>query len=160
MDKIGTIVENAINSWNNDKSNLISILLDIQDEYNYLPQEALISVATKLDIPVIDVYAVATFYTVFSLKPRGKHIINVCVGTACHVRGGQRILDRIQRNLQINPGETTEDKLFTLETVRCLGCCALGPVMVIDGTYYSHLTTKAADSIVDKYKRIKLEMST
>ena len=96
MDKISTIVENAINSWNNDKSNLISILLDIQDEYNYLPQEALISVATKLDIPLIDVYTVATFYTVFSLKPRGKHIINVCVGTACHVRGGQRILDRME----------------------------------------------------------------
>ncbi len=160
MDEINSIVESAVNSWNNDKSNLISILLDIQDEYNYLPQEAIILVAKALDVPLIDVYAVATFYTVFSLKPRGKHIINVCVGTACHVRGGQRILDRIQRNLKINPGETTENKLFTLETVRCLGCCALGPVIVVDDTYYSHLTTKATDSILEKYRREEQEMNT
>lgn len=160
MDEINTIVKSAVNSWNNDKSNLISILLDIQDEYNYLPQEAIILVAKALDVPLINVYAVATFYTVFSLKPRGKHIINVCVGTACHVRGGQRILDRIQRNLKINPGETTENNLFTLETVRCLGCCALGPVIVVDDTYYSHLTTKATDSILEKYRREEQEMST
>ena len=158
MSDTSAVVESILEKWNYDSSSLISILLDIQDEYNYLPKETLIMVAEKLDIPLIDVYSVATFYTVFSLKPRGKHIISVCVGTACHVRGGQRILDRIQRNLSITPGETTDDNLFTLETVRCLGCCALGPVVVVDDSYYSHVTTKMADTMLDTYKREEVEV--
>ena len=160
MSDTSAVIESILEKWNHDSSCLISILLDIQDEYNYLPKETLIMVAEKLDIPLIDVYSVATFYTVFSLKPRGKHIINVCVGTACHVRGGQRILDRIQRNLSITPGETTDDNLFTLETVRCLGCCALGPVVVVDDSYYSHMTTKMADTILDTYRREEIEVGT
>ena len=160
MNDVNTFIESILEKWNHDSSCLISILLDIQDEYNYLPKETLIMVAEKLDIPLIDVYSVSTFYKVFSLKPRGKHIINVCVGTACHVRGGQRILDRIQRNLSITPGETTDDNLFTLETVRCLGCCALGPVVVVDDSYYSHMTTKMADTILDTYRREEIEVGT
>ena len=160
MSDTSAVIESILEKWNHDSSCLISILLDIQDEYNYLPKETLIMVAEKLDIPLIDVYSVATFYTVFSLKPRGKHIINVCVGTACHVRGGQRILDRIQRNLSITPGETTDDNLFTLETVRCLGCCALGPVVVVNDSYYSHVTTKMADTILDTYRREEIEVGT
>jgi NADH:ubiquinone oxidoreductase subunit E len=148
-------VESILDKWNNEDDSLISMLLDIQSEYNYLPKEALITVANSLNIPLIQVYSVATFYKVFSLEPRGKHIINVCVGTACHVRGGQRIVDEIKRKLDIDVGETTRDKLFTLDTVRCLGCCALGPVVVIDNTYYSHVTQKMVGTILDKYKKIE-----
>ncbi len=148
-------VESILDKWNNEDASLISILLDIQSECNYLPKEALITVADRLNIPLIQVYSVATFYKVFSLKPRGKNIINVCVGTACHVRGGQRIVDEVKRKLNIDVGETTEDKLFTLETVRCLGCCALGPVVVIGNTYYSYVTQKMVGTILNKYKKSK-----
>lgn len=149
-------VGSILDKWNNDDDSLISILLDIQSECNYLPKEALIKVADRLNIPLIQVYSAATFYKVFSLKPRGKHIINVCVGTACHVRGGQRIVDEVKRKLDIDVGETTGDKLFTLETVRCLGCCAVGPVVLIDNTYYSNVTQKMVGAILNKYQKVKI----
>jgi NADH-quinone oxidoreductase subunit E len=145
--------ESVINKYNSEKRWLISILLDIQSEYNYLPKDALGIVANKLKIPLIDVYSVATFYKVFDLKPRGKHLINVCLGTACHVRGSQSVVDEVKRKLSINVGETTEDKQFTLETVRCLGCCAMGPVVVVDNDYYSNMTSKKTDVILNKYKK-------
>ena len=154
-DELDYRVENILHKYDGKKSSLISILLDIQSEYNYLPKDALIQVANKLSIRLVEVYAVATFYTVFSLKPRGKYIINVCVGTACHVRGGRRIVDSIQKELNIDVGETTEDKLFTLETVRCLGACALGPVMVINGEYHGQLSTKKADAILQNYRDLE-----
>lgn len=151
--KSSFFVESVLSKWNNDDASLISILLDIQSEYNYLPKEALITVAESLNIPLIRVYSASTFYKVFSLKPRGKHIINVCVGTACHVRGGQRIVEEFKRKLDVDVGETTGDQLFTLETVRCLGCCALGPVVRIDNTYYSHVTQKIVGAILNEYKK-------
>ena len=147
-----TKVDSILEKWNNDGASLISILLDIQSEYNYLPKEALFRVAERLDIPLIQVYSVATFYKSFSLKPRGKHLITVCLGTACHVRGGPRILDEIQRKLKIKAGETTKDKMFTLETVRCLGCCALGPIVIVDGEYNGQITAKKIDPILERYK--------
>ena len=145
-------VETILAKYGSKKSSLISILLDIQSEYNYLPKDALVLVSEKLNIRLIEIYTVATFYTVFSLKPRGKYIINVCVGTACHVRGGRRIVDNLQKELAIDVGETTEDMQFTLETVRCLGACALGPVMVINGEYYGQLNTKKANAVIQTYK--------
>jgi len=150
-DELESGVENILNEYRCEKNSLISILLDIQAEYNYLPKDALVTVANKLNIRLIDVYSVATFYKVFSLKPRGKYIINVCVGTACHVRGGRRIVEKIKKRLNIEVGETTEDMLFTLETVRCLGACALGPVMVVNGEYHGQLNAKKADVILQKY---------
>ncbi len=144
-------VEQILNDYGRNKSSLISILLDIQSEYNYLPKDALVMVSDKLNIHLIEIYTVATFYTVFSLKPRGKYVINVCVGTACHVRGGRRIVDKIQKELNIDVGETTGDMQFTLETVRCLGACALGPVMVINGEYYGQLSTKKANTVLQTY---------
>jgi len=141
-------VETILHKYNMNKNSLISILLEIQSEYNYLPKPALIMISDKLNIRLIEIYTVATFYTVFSLKPRGKFIINVCVGTACHVRGGRRIVENIEKELNVEIGGTTEDMLFTLETVRCLGACALGPVMEINGEYYGHLTTKKADAVL------------
>lgn len=115
---------------------LISILEAIQAKYSYLPEDALRTVAEKTGRSLVDIYAVATFYRAFSLKPRGKHLISVCLGTACHVRGGPAIAEEIQRQLGIKSGETTADKEFTLETVNCLGACALGPVVVVDGHYF------------------------
>lgn len=149
-DKLSEI-ESIISKYEGRKEFLIPILQEIQEKYNYLPKDALIYVSKKLSIPLIQVYSVATFYKTFSLKPKGKHIIRVCLGTACHVRGAPRIVDEIKRKLNIDVGETTEDKLFTLETVRCLGACALGPIVVIDDEYYGQVNPKKIDTILQKY---------
>lgn len=144
-------VASILNKYGYKKSELISILLDIQNEYNYLPRDILIMISKELNIPLIKIYSVATFYKVFSLKPRGKHIINVCIGTACHVRGGGKLVENIKKYLNIEIGETTEDRLFTLETVRCLGACALGPVVVIDGEYHGQINTKKVNALLQEY---------
>jgi len=127
---------------------LLSILQDIQAEYGYLPEEELIETAEMLDVPLIDVYGVATFYKSFSLTPRGRHRVKVCLGTACHVRGADRIVEEVGRKLAIKPGETSENGEFSLETVMCLGCCAIGPVVVIDGKYYGQVTPTKVESIL------------
>jgi len=131
---------------------LISVLEDIQDEYNYLPEEALREVAFKMRVPLRDVYGVSTFYNAFRLKPCGKHIINVCQGTACHVRGGKRVLDKLEGLLGIKAGENTQDMQFTLETVNCLGACALGPVMVVDGKYHGNMNQAKVESVLKQYR--------
>ncbi|MBU7019143.1 MAG: NAD(P)H-dependent oxidoreductase subunit E [Theionarchaea archaeon] len=154
MNDVDNVIKSILNKWNHDSSSLISILLDVQDIYNYLPEEALTLVAEKLNIPLIKVYSVATFYKVFSLTPRGKHIINICVGTACHVRGGRRLVERVEKVLDIGVGETTEDMQFTLETVRCLGACALGPVVVVDGEYHGQMSTKKMDALIQHYEKV------
>jgi len=123
---------------------LIPILQDIQTKYNYLSEDSMRIVAEKLSIPLRDVYGVASFYQAFSFTPKGKHIITVCLGTACHVRGGEGIADTVSRELQIKPGETTNDLMFTLETVNCLGCCAIGPIVVVDGEYHGQVTADKA----------------
>jgi len=128
--------------------NLLSILQDIQTECGYLPEEKLIETAKTLGIPLIDVCGVATFYKSFSLTPRGRHQVKVCLGTACHVRGASRIGKEIERKLDIKPGETSEDGEFSLETVMCLGCCAIGPVIVVDGKYYGQVTPTKVESIL------------
>jgi len=143
-------IDFLINKYGARKEALIPLLQDIQSTLNWLPEEALREVAKKLRIPLIDVYSVATFYRSFSLKPRGKHIVTVCLGTACHVRGGQRIVEAISRELEINPGETTKDLKFSLETVNCLGCCAIGPIVVVDDEYYGGMTSQKALSLIRK----------
>ena len=130
---------------------LISILEDVQDHYSYLPEEALRKIAKELKIPLRDVYGVATFYGAFRLKPCGKHLIHVCLGTACHVRGAKRVLEKMERELNIRAGETSKDKQFTLETVNCLGACALGPIVVIDGEYHGNITPAKINSLLKKY---------
>jgi NADH:ubiquinone oxidoreductase subunit E len=137
----------------NQKKALISILQDIQAEFNYLPKEALQAVAETLEIPLIHIIGVATFYRSFSLEPRGEHQVTVCLGTACHVRGGPKILDEFEKKLDVEPGQTTGDGLFTLETVACLGCCAIGPVVVVDSDYYAQTTIRKVGSILKKYKK-------
>jgi len=131
---------------------LISILEDMQAKYGYLPREGLEIVAEETGRSLTDIYGVATFYRAFSLVPRGKHLISVCLGTACHVRGGPAVAKEIERVLGIKAGQTTKDREFTLETVNCLGACAIGPVMVADGRYYSKVKTSIVKDILEEVK--------
>lgn len=143
-------IDKIIKNYGRRKEFLICILQDIQAKYGYLPKDALTIVAQRLDIPLIQIYSVATFFKAFSLEPRGKHLINVCLGTACHVRGAERVSDKIKRDLGIEAGGTTKDRKFTLETVNCLGACALGPIMVLDGKYHGQMNAAKVDSILKK----------
>jgi NADH:ubiquinone oxidoreductase subunit E len=146
-------IQRYIDKHDGKKDNLIAILQDIQSEHNYLPQDALRYVAKALKVPLSDVVGVATFYRAFSLTPRGKHTCTVCLGTACHVRGGPKILDEFERQMKVRPGQTTKDGRFTLETVACLGCCAIGPVVVVDKDYHAHTSVRQVRPILGKYKK-------
>jgi NADH-quinone oxidoreductase subunit E len=145
--KVGAILD----SYQRDKGMLVSILQDIQAEYNYLPEEVLVEVSQALGAPLSQVYSVATFFKAFSLEPRGRYLINVCLGTACHVRGAVKVLEAIERELDIKAGGTTKDLKFTLETVNCVGCCALGPVVIIDGEYYGQMKTDKVKVLLENY---------
>ena len=136
-----------------DTENVIMILQDITSRYNYLPEVALTYVAERLNIPISHIFSVATFYKAFSLTPRGKYIINVCTGTACHVRGAEKIKETIEEKLHIHEGETTEDLMFTLDTVRCLGCCALGPVITVNQKSHGGLDRKKTASLIEQYEK-------
>ena len=144
-------VDSILNSYQQDKSLLVSILQDLQAVYNYLPKEGLTRVSEGLNIPLSQVYSVATFFKAFSLKPRGRHSLAVCLGTACHVRGAVRILEEIERELGINRGETTKDLRYTLETVNCVGACALGPIVVVDGEYSGQMKTDKVKPLLENY---------
>lgn len=135
------------------RDSLIPMLQDIQLEYNYLPEEAMRALSEQLGLPLIQVYGVATFFRAFSLTPRGEHIVSVCLGTACHVRRAPAVLDELRRRLGIEPGETTDDMKFTLETVNCLGACALGPIVVVDGEYHGQMSSARVRKITKKYNR-------
>ena len=135
-----------------DKSALIAVLQDIQESFNYLPKDALKTAGKALGVPFSRVYEVATFYTAFSLKPRGEHIVKICMGTAGHVRGAAAIQDKMERTLCIKPGETTSDNKFSLETVNCVGACALGPVVVIDTEYHGQMTMNKVYKVIGKFK--------
>jgi len=137
-----------INEQARDDGSLISALEEIQERYRYLPPEALILASERLGVPLSQAYGVATFYNAFSLTPKGKHCLNVCMGTACHVRGSPQILDRLETKLNIQSGETTRNHLFTLETVNCLGACALGPIVVTDGEYSGQMTVQKVDRLL------------
>ena len=144
-------IDRIIEKFGCEKGVLIQLLLEIQQELNWIPPEAITRINKKLKIPVSEIYRVASFYTALSLKPRGRHLVRVCAGTACYVRGGPRILDSVERTLDIRAGETTQDGKFTLETVNCLGCCALGPVVEIDGQYHGKLSSATVGKLLSKY---------
>ncbi len=137
---------------NGRSASLLSVLEEIQTRYRYLPRDAMILVSERLGVPLSQVYSVATFYHAFSLVPRGRHTVCVCTGTACHVRGAAQVLDRLQTELGVEPGGTTRDRQFTLETANCLGCCALGPVVVLDNEYEGQVTTKKVDRILKRVR--------
>lgn len=156
------IVREIISRQNGNRNGLISILEQIQGQFGYLPGEALKMVAEETDRSIVDIYGVATFYKAFSLVPRGEHLVSVCLGTACHVRGAPRVADEFSRQLGIRSGETTADRKFTLETVNCLGACALGPIVVVDGHYFSNVNTMKVSQIIEKTREglDKIEIST
>jgi len=137
--------------FHRDKEQLIMILQEIQRKYNYLPQASLIYLSEKMGVPISKIFGVVTFYSTFSLQPRGKHIISVCLGTACHVRGAEKVRERIEETLNIRDGQTTEDMRFTLESVRCLGCCSLGPVVRVDDDIHGRITSDMAEKILENY---------
>ena len=140
-----------LDRYQRDRGLLVAILQDVQSEFYYLPEDAIEEVSRGLGVPLTQVYSVATFFKAFSLKPRGRHLINVCLGTACHVRGAVRILDKMGRDLKVKPGDTTEDLRFTLERVNCVGACALGPIMLINGKYHGQMSTDKVDSVLKDY---------
>ena len=144
-------LETILNRYDRDRTQVVSVLQDIQDEERYLSQEALTYVAEALDMPRSQVYGLATFYRAFSLEPRGDHTIVVCTGTACHVRGAPRLVDELSRRLVVAPGGTTADRKFTLETVNCLGACALGPLVVVDGNYHGQMSPNKVDALLAQY---------
>ena len=142
-------VDEIVSKYGARSDTLIQILLELQRENRWLPREALRRVGERLDIPLSQIYQITTFYKAFSLVPMGRHMVTVCMGTACHVRGAQRIVDRMQDLINIEPGDTTPDLKFSLETVNCLGCCALGPVMVVDDEYHGHLSPGQVKDILE-----------
>lgn len=146
-------VDEIINNYNGEQEALLMIMQDISDIYNYVPPEVIPVLVEKLGVRESLIYSVATFYKTISLKPRGKYIISVCTGTACHVRGAEKITDAISENLGIEEGETTEDNLFTLEAVRCIGCCASGPVINVNKDTHGGLDRSSTLKVIDEYKQ-------
>ncbi len=145
-------VDQILNRYTDKKGVLIQALLDVQREYNYLPKNVLKEVSERLDIPLSYIYRVATFYTAMSLTPRGKHLVDVCLGTACHVRGAPRILRRVKKDIGVtDESDTSEDLKYTMRTVRCLGCCAMGPMIVVDGRYHANVSAEKASRVLSRY---------
>lgn len=144
-------VARVLKKHQHDKSLLVDILQDIQAEIGYLPKEALVEASHGLGVPVSRVYSVATFFKAFSLTPRGRYLINVCMGTACHVRGAPKVLERIEKELKIKSGETTKDLKFTLETVNCVGACALGPMVIIGEDYHGEMSPQGIVPVLKEY---------
>jgi len=145
-------LDSILDKYEGEKEMLIQVLLDVQQEFNWISPEAVKRIGERLEIPLSQIYRVASFYKAMSLTPRGRHLIRVCLGTACHVRGGMKVMDRAMEALGIAEGETTSDMRFTLERVNCLGCCALGPVMVIDEIYHGKVLTSKVKEILESYQ--------
>lgn len=147
--ELDTIIDDE---FANDQENLIMILQAIQRRFNYLPKSALTYLSVKIGVPYSKIYEVATFYSTFSLEPRGRNIISLCLGTACHVRGAERIRERLHDTLKIDDGQTTEDMRFTLESVRCIGCCSLGPVVKINEDMHGRIATDEVEKVLGQYE--------
>jgi NADH-quinone oxidoreductase subunit E len=145
-------IDKIIAKYQGDAGSLIQVLLEIQKDNRWLSKEALDKVSKQLKVPLNRIQHIVTFYKAFSLVPRGRHEVHVCTGTACHVRGAPRLLDSVQDLIGIRPGETDMDLKFSLETVNCLGCCALGPVMVIDGEYHGKMAPAKSEEVLKNYE--------
>ena len=140
-------------------SQLIEVLLDVQSNYGYVSEEAMRTVSLDLGVPPIEVYRVASFYKAFRLKPAGKHVLTICMGTACHVRGARLLLDQAIGQLGVQPGDVTPDGLFSIEHVNCLGACALGPVVTVDGTYHHHMTPGKLRRLIEGIRKQEMKES-
>ena len=150
-------IDRILNQEAFGEGSLIAALEAIQALYNYLPSEAIILASDRFGVPLSQIYSVATFYNAFSLNPKGKHCLQVCMGTACHVRGSPQVLNRLETKLGVQAGETSHDHLFTLETVNCLGACALGPIVVTDGEYSGQMTVQKADQLLKAVLRTEVK---
>lgn len=148
-------IKEILEVYSKDKDNLIQILNEVQEKYGYIPKQAQREVSDYLNVPLAEVYGVITFYSRFTLKPKGKYSISVCMGTACFVKGAEKLLDRIKERLNIEIGETTPDGKFSLEETRCLGACGLAPVFTINGEVYGKATVQKVDEILDKYMNME-----
>ena len=147
------VIENICDRYANERTPLMLVLSDIQKEYGYIPLEVQEVVSAKLNIPVSDIYGVVTFYSFFSLTPKGKYVIGVCLGTACYVKGGQNVIDKFCQVLNVKPGQTTEDGLFTVDALRCIGACGIAPAVSINGKVYSKVKVDEVTKIVNEYKK-------
>ena len=147
-------IEEIIARYKDEKTPLMMILSDIQNEYGYIPLEVQELISEKTGISVAEIYGVVTFYSFFSLKPKGKYVIGVCLGTACYVKGSQQVIDKFSEVLNIKPGETTEDGLFTLDALRCIGACGIAPALTINGKVYPKVSVADVQKIVDEYKSL------
>ncbi len=146
------MLEEIISRFGREQEELIHILHRVHGEFGYIPPEAISLIARHLRLSESEVFGVLTFYRAFSLEPRGKYLITACLGTACHVRGGVQVAEELERRLGIKAGQTTPDRKYSLETVNCLGCCAIGPVVVVNGKYYSNVAPKKIDEIIREYQ--------
>jgi NADH-quinone oxidoreductase subunit E len=150
--QLKSTLQTVLEKYNYDSGMLVGILQDTQADLGYLPKEAIIEISKQLTVPLTQVYSVATFFKAFSLTPRGRHQIHVCMGTACHVRGSERVLDEIERELGIKSGEHDKEFRFSLESVNCVGACALGPIVVVDGDYAGDMKPEGVKPLLAKYK--------
>ena len=152
------VLEKILAGRRSQPQQLIEVLQDVQEAFGYIPEDVMKTVSRELGVPLIEVSRAANFYKAFSLKPRGRHVITVCMGTACHVRGAPRLLDEVKGELGIEPGQTTDDGMFTLERVNCLGACALGPVVVLDGNYHGKMTPNKLRQLVQSVQAAEKEV--
>lgn len=143
--------EEIVEKFHNEKNQLIGILNDVQEKYGYIPKQAQEAISEKLDMPMAEIYGVITFYSRFTLAPKGKYNISICLGTACFVKGSGSLLDRAKERLQIEPGQVTPDGKFSIDDVRCVGACGLAPVFMVNDEVYGNATVKQLDEIIDKY---------
>ena len=147
------LIKEICSRYKNEPSPLMLILADVQKEYGYIPLEVQEIISNETNIPVSDIYGVVTFYSFFSLKPKGRHVIGVCIGTACYVKGGQNVLDKFSELLKIKPGQTTEDGLFTLDGLRCIGACGIAPAISINGRVYPKVKLSDISNIIEDYRK-------
>lgn len=150
-------IESLLQERKSQPHQLIEVLQDVQETYGYVPEEAMTSISKNLGVPLIEVYRVASFYKAFSLKPRGKNVLTLCQGTACHVRQAKLLLNQALTQLKVKPGEISKDGLFTVEHVNCLGACALGPVVVQNGTYHHHMTPGKIRTLISSIRKAEKE---
>lgn len=145
-------LEKILQIYTQDRDNLIQILNEVQEHYGYIPKHAQMEISKYLNVPMAEIYGVITFYSRFTLKPKGKYHIAVCLGTACYVKGSSKIMDRLKERLQIEPGETTKDGKFSIEATRCVGACGLAPVFTVNGEVYGKATVQKLDKVLDELK--------
>lgn len=150
-------IKEICSRYKNETSPLMLVLSDVQNEYGYIPLEVQEVISEEMSIPVSDIYGVVTFYSFFSLKPKGRYVIGVCIGTACYVKGGQNVLDKFSELLKINIGQTSEDGLFTLDGLRCIGACGIAPAISINGKVYPKVKLSDVSSIISEYRNKEME---